>query len=87
MILNFTTPSDDKIRQHFKFLKKDIFEKGKIERYIISGKCIKIKITYNDTIMIEPERVIFLPKIGAPSVILTLENLQNCINLYKAMTD
>ena len=87
MILDFTTLSDNKIRQYLRFLKEDIFEMGEIERYILSGKCIKIKITYYDTIIIEPERIIFQPEIGAPTTILTIDNLRSCINLYKGLTD
>ena len=64
MILDFTTLSDEQIRFLLKFLKADVIEKGKIERYILSGKCVKIKISYYDTIMIEPEKIIYRPEDG-----------------------
>lgn len=85
MTLNFTTLSDDQIRHLLSFLKADIIEKGKIERYILSGKCTKIKISYYDTIMIEPEKIIFYPEVGSPQTILTIENIQSCVNLYNTL--
>ena len=85
MILDFTTLSDDQIRQLLSFLKADVIEKGEIERYVLSGKCIKIKISYYDTIMIEPEKIIYHPEVGATSTILTIKNVQNCVNLYNAL--
>jgi hypothetical protein len=87
MILDFTKLSDKQVRFYLKFLKEDIFEKGSIERYIISGKCTKIKVTYYDTIMIEPERILFIPENGKPRIILTIENLKGCINIYNALTE
>lgn len=87
MILNFTTLSDDQIRQFLRFLKPDVIENGEIERYILSGKCVKIKITYYDTIMIEPEKIRFYPETGAPSTILTIENIQSCVNLYNTLIE
>jgi len=85
MLLDFTTLSDDQIQFFLKFLKADIIEKGEIERYILSGKCIKIKISYYDTIIIEPEKIIFYPEVGTPQTILTIENIQNCVNLYNEL--
>lgn len=85
MILDFTTLSDEQIKHHLKFIYPKIIEKGKIERYIISGKCIKIKIEYYDIIIIEPEKVFFYPKIGPPQEILTIEDVQNCVNLYNTL--
>jgi len=87
MTLDFTTLSDDQIRFFLKFLKADVIEKGKIERYILSGKCVKIKISYYDMIMIEPEKIIFYPEVGKPSTILTIENVQNCVNLYNTLIE
>lgn len=87
MTLNFTTLSDDQIRRFLSFLKADIIEKGEIERYILSGKCIKIKISYYDTIIIEPEKITFHPEVGTPSTILTIENIQSCVNLYNALIE
>jgi hypothetical protein len=87
MILDFTALSDTKIRRYLAFLKEDVIEQGEIERYIMSGKCIKIKISYYDTIMVEPNRIIFIPNGGQPQTILTIENLQNCVNLYQTMIE
>ena len=87
MTIDFTKLSDKQIKSDLAFLKKDIIEKGEIERYILSGKCIKIKITYYDTIVIEPEKIIFFPEHGSPITILTIENLQNCINLYNTLIE
>ncbi len=87
MTLDFTTLSDDQIRRFLTFLKADIIEKGEIERYILSGKCIKIKISYYDTIIIEPEKIIFYPEVGTPSTILTIENVTSCVNLYNSLIE
>jgi len=87
MRLDFTTLSDDQIRQLLSFLKADIIEKGEIERYLLSGKCIKIKISYYDTITIDPEKITYFPEVGAPSTILTIKNVQNCVNLYNALIE
>jgi len=88
MILDFTTLSDEQIRFYLRFLKEDMFEKGKIERYILSGKCTKIKVSYYDTIMIEPEKIIFIPAgKGTSRTLLTIENLQNCINIYNTLIE
>lgn len=87
MVLDFTTLSDDQIRFLLDFLKADVIEKGEIERYILSGKCVKIKITYYDTIIIEPEKIIFYPEQGSPMTLLTIENLQYCVALYNALIE
>jgi len=87
MILDFTTLSDDQIRYLLSFLKADIIEKGEIERYILSGKCIKIKISYYDTIIIDPEKITFHPQVGVSQTVLTIENIQNCVNLYNTLIE
>jgi len=87
MTLKFTTLSDDQIRQLLSFLKADVIEKGEIERYVLSGKCIKIKISYYDTIIIESEKIIYHPEVGAASTVLTIENIQNCVKLYNTLIE
>lgn len=85
MILDFTTLSDLQIKLYLNFLNPELFNSGKIERYIISGKCTKIKIEHNDRITIEPAKIIFEPRNGNSRVLLTIENLQNCVNLFNEL--
>lgn len=84
-MLDFTKLTDEQIKHFLKFISPDLIENGEIERYILSGKCKKIKIEYYDKIIIEESKVTFHPEVGASMVILTLDDIKNCVNLYNVM--
>ena len=85
MILDFTTLSDNQIKSFLKFIHPIIIEKGEIERYILSGKCVKIKISYYDIIIIEPEKIYYYAENNKPQEILSIEDIQNCVNIYNIL--